>query len=621
MVVEYRDETPFTGENHTPTELANAIRTKKYGKDVREPIAQLADKLSNAVLGQNVGNVVATPTKVFDNLAELQKTYPNGADGVMVTVDNGHKYFWQNNDWVDGGNYQTPQGNADATVSALHNQMLDVLDQQNKIWQRKLYVNVNTGEWLDDKNMTVTQSNWCWTPYYIPVKKNSDYIFAAYDSRNANSKVVGISSVYINLYSSDKSFIKQIYTNNSNPGIFNTESAEYIRFSMSMNTFLDEQYPSLFKGNTLPKEIENDIYGLFDIAYKQLGNSLADFKLTPSVSLPKMENLPVQIYDDTLIEYAVNTDIIKVFLYDNFGNLIVRNNSGSGWKIPVNSGDRALDFNAILGSAPESYWRYAPKLYRKQSRIFINEIPINAGKGQNIKVLIIGDSLTNFNIYPNRTGELANSDENTTIEFIGTRGDNTKHEGRGGWSAKYYCTKSNFNTYNNPFLNNGKFDFSNYMNTNNFSDVDIVIINLGTNDIALNRPDIDNNFSGDFKAYDEMISSIKAYNANIKIALGSTITPARLNNANIDVKTRRQRWNRLMERYCLDNNYTYIPYWLVVDPINDFKYEDVQIDDYNTTTIKKVADNTHPADSGYKKMGDLTYATIKKIAEDIRLGK
>lgn len=621
MVVEYRDETPFTGENHTPTELANAIRTKKYGKDVREPMAQLADKLSNAVLGQNVGNVVATPTKVFDNLAELQKTYPNGADGVMVTVDNGHKYFWKDNAWVDGGNYQTPQGNADATVSALHNQMLDVLDQQNKIWQRKLYVNVNTGAWLNDKNMMATQSNWCWTPYYIPVKKNSDYIFVAYDSGNANSKVVGISSVYINLYSSDKSFIKQIYTNNSNPGIFNTESAEYIRFSMSMNTFSDEQYPSLFKGNTLPKEIENDIYGLFDTAYKQLGNSLADFKLTPSISLPKMENLPVQIYDDALIEYAVNTDIIKVFLYDNFNNLIVKNNSSNGWKIPVNSGNRALDFNAILGSAPESYWRYAPKLYRKQSRIFINEIPINAGKGQNIKVLIIGDSLTNYNIYPNRTGELANSDENTTIEFIGTRGDNTKHEGRGGWSAKIYTTKTQYNSYDNPFLNNGKFDFSNYMNTNNFSDVDIVIINLGTNDIALNRPDIDNNFSGDFKAYDEMISSIKAYNANIKIALGSTITPARLNNANIDVKTRRQRWNRLMERYCLDNNYTYIPYWLVVDPINDFKYEDVQIDDYNTTTIKKVADNTHPADSGYKKMGDLTYATIKKIAEDIRLGK
>ena len=559
--------------------------------------------------------------EAFDNVDALKSKYPNGKTGIFITVDTGHKWIYSNQTWVDAGIYQSAGINDTPAAKALRSQEIDKLNLQNKIWQRKLYVNVNTGEWLNDENMTVTQSNWCWTPYYTPVEKNSDYIFAAYDSSNANSKVVGISSVYINLYSSDKSFIKQIYTKNVNTGIFNTESAEYIRFSMSMNTFPDEQYPSLFKGNTLPKEIENDIYGLFDTAYKQLGNSLADFKLTPRVSLPKMENLPVQIYDDTLIEYAVNTDIIKVFLYDNFGNLIVRNNSGSGWKILVNSGNRALDFNAILGSAPESYWRYAPELYRKQSRIFINEIPINAGKGQNIKVLIIGDSLTNFNIYPNRTGELANSDENTTIEFIGTCGDNTKHEGRGGWSAKYYCTKSSFNTYNNPFLNNGKFDFSNYMNTNKFSKVDIVIINLGTNDVTYNNILDDRNFELDFKAYDEMISSIKAYDANIKIALGSTITPARLNNANIDVKTKRQRWNRLMERYCLDNNYTYIPYWLVVDPINDFKYEDVQIDDYNTATIKKVADNTHPADSGYKKMGDLTYATIKKLAEDIRLGK
>ena len=107
MTIEYRDETPFTGDNHTPTELANAIRTKKYGKDVREPIAQLSEKLSNAVLGQNIGSVVATPTKAFANLSELQKAYPNGADGVMVTVDNGHKYFWQDNQWVDGGIYQS----------------------------------------------------------------------------------------------------------------------------------------------------------------------------------------------------------------------------------------------------------------------------------------------------------------------------------------------------------------------------------------------------------------------------------------------------------------------------------------------------------------------------------
>lgn len=116
MTVEYRDDTPFTGNNHTPTELANAIRTKKDGKDVREPIAQLAEKLSNAVLGRNIGNVVAAPTKVFGSLAELQKAYPNGADGVMVTVDDGHKHFWQNGTWVDGGVYQA-SGLTDKQIS------------------------------------------------------------------------------------------------------------------------------------------------------------------------------------------------------------------------------------------------------------------------------------------------------------------------------------------------------------------------------------------------------------------------------------------------------------------------------------------------------------------------
>lgn len=54
---EYRDETPFTGDNHTPTELANAIRTKKYGKDVREPIAQLAEKMGDVIEKNSKFNV------------------------------------------------------------------------------------------------------------------------------------------------------------------------------------------------------------------------------------------------------------------------------------------------------------------------------------------------------------------------------------------------------------------------------------------------------------------------------------------------------------------------------------------------------------------------------------
>lgn len=115
MAVNYRDNTPFEGDNHTVGELAEAIRTKMYGVDVREPIAQAVEKMENWAKGNNVGSIVATPTKVFTNLSALQSAYPNGAEGVMVTADNGHKYFWQNNAWVDGGAYQSA-GVADQSI-------------------------------------------------------------------------------------------------------------------------------------------------------------------------------------------------------------------------------------------------------------------------------------------------------------------------------------------------------------------------------------------------------------------------------------------------------------------------------------------------------------------------
>lgn len=153
MTVEYRDETPFTGDSHTPTELANAIRTKKYGENVREPIAQLADKLSNAVLGQNIGNVVATPTKVFDNLAELKKAYPNGADGVMVTVDNGHKYFWQDNQWVDFGIYQS-QGSKVINSNAVY---LSNINYDNiSAWNHAAFTVNSDGSIIIDDSETYT---------------------------------------------------------------------------------------------------------------------------------------------------------------------------------------------------------------------------------------------------------------------------------------------------------------------------------------------------------------------------------------------------------------------------------------------------------------------------------
>ncbi|WP_025021930.1 phage baseplate upper protein [Ligilactobacillus hayakitensis] len=181
------------------TEISNKFdenlqtKTTKISDEFNEKI----DKLNKTVTSSMSEAKTLVENKIaqmdngvhgYPNANAIKQAYPNGAQGIFVAVDTGHQWYYVNGQWTDGGAYQSPRGNADATATALHNQMLDALDQQDKIWQRKLYVNVNTGEWLNDKNMRETQSNWCWTPYYTPVKKNSDYIFAGYDGVSATLK-------------------------------------------------------------------------------------------------------------------------------------------------------------------------------------------------------------------------------------------------------------------------------------------------------------------------------------------------------------------------------------------------------------------------------------------------
>lgn len=92
MTVEYRDDTPFVGDNHTLTELANAIRTKKKGKDVREPIAQAIEKLTG--ITNKIDNFDKNLRETFDIDADYVPlpltlgSYINGLeDLVTISID------------------------------------------------------------------------------------------------------------------------------------------------------------------------------------------------------------------------------------------------------------------------------------------------------------------------------------------------------------------------------------------------------------------------------------------------------------------------------------------------------------------------------------------------------
>lgn len=109
MTVEYRDETPFTNDLHTLQQIADALRHKKFGKDVREAIAQGVEKL------YDVGHIVyrsGQPSGAFSTLQELKSKYPMGMEGIFVTADTGKWYVWNSrtNNWDEGGSYQAPMG-------------------------------------------------------------------------------------------------------------------------------------------------------------------------------------------------------------------------------------------------------------------------------------------------------------------------------------------------------------------------------------------------------------------------------------------------------------------------------------------------------------------------------
>ena len=115
-------------------DLPDYIRSKAYGVDVRETLAQMTEmtiqlgvnmglspdealkwarKLQESVSQSEFDSWVATlldggPSIFMNTLSELQSTYPNGASGVALVreTDPSKIYVWNGTAWEDFGDYQ-----------------------------------------------------------------------------------------------------------------------------------------------------------------------------------------------------------------------------------------------------------------------------------------------------------------------------------------------------------------------------------------------------------------------------------------------------------------------------------------------------------------------------------
>ena len=107
---------------------------------------------------------ISTVPETFKDLATLKSAYPNGKNGLFVTVDNGHKYIWQNNQWQDSGIYQSV-GIAKGAVN------YDNLDNQAK----------NLGSTLFDIRQSALNKGYY---QYLPFI----FEFGSLDSSNGNER-------------------------------------------------------------------------------------------------------------------------------------------------------------------------------------------------------------------------------------------------------------------------------------------------------------------------------------------------------------------------------------------------------------------------------------------------
>ena len=93
----------------------------------------------NSAINQRLSKMKTNPIAVA-NAGELTTNYPNGADGIFITVDTGHKWAYLDGAWKDCGSYQAV-GIENSELDPLKKQ---VLNQESKIEQNTNDIGLNS---------------------------------------------------------------------------------------------------------------------------------------------------------------------------------------------------------------------------------------------------------------------------------------------------------------------------------------------------------------------------------------------------------------------------------------------------------------------------------------------
>ncbi len=255
--------------------------------------------------------------------------------------------------------------------------------------------------------------------------------------------------------------------------------------------------------------------------------------------------------------------------------------------------------------------------------------PADAGTGKAIRLLIVGDSLTNATVYPTEIARLLSSPGNPSWTMLGTRGRNSAvpgvaHEGYGGWTwrtfATRYVTETDGGKANgsSPFVfaTDGKLralDLKRYFHQScGGENPDFVTIMLGINDCFSADPEdpiaVDARISNVFADARTLIHAFRQAAPQSQIGICLTTPPnARESGFEANYHGRYHRWgwkriqHRLVQRQLKEfggrqqDNISIVPTELNLDPVNGYP----------------VNNGVHPNATGYRQIGASIYAWLK----------
>jgi len=260
-------------------------------------------------------------------------------------------------------------------------------------------------------------------------------------------------------------------------------------------------------------------------------------------------------------------------------------------------------------------------------RCMLHVAPADAGQDRQVRLLIVGDSLTNATAYPNEIGRLLGQPGNPRWTMIGTNRPASAlpgvgHEGYGGWTWARFATHyapptDDIKKRGSPFVvqADGKpvLDVAQYFQAHaEGTPPDMITFLLGINDCFRTNPEdpaaVDARIKAMFEQADVLVAAF--HQAAPKAALGICLTTppnARQSGFDANYKGIYSRWqwkqmqHELVRRELAhfgnrqQENIFIVPTELNIDPVEGFPENN----------------GVHPNPVGYKQIGGSLYAWIK----------